>query len=79
MLIHRNRRNVMRTGFTNQKCPKCGGNIYLDREYSLEGSFVIWYEQESYLQCGYTCYPKPDTALMEEFKVIPAAKELAVV
>jgi len=69
----------MRTGFTNQKCPRCGGNIFVDREYSLEGSFVIWYEQESCLQCDYICYPKPDTALMEEFQVTEATKELVTV
>ena len=64
----------MRTGFTNQKCPKCGGNIFVDREYSLEGN----YEQESCLQCGYICYPKPDTASMEEFAA-KATKELVTV
>ena len=79
MFIHGNRRNVMRTGYTNQKCPKCSGNIFVDREYSFDGSFFIWYEQGSCLQCGYVCYPEADTASMEESKVMPAAKELAVV
>ena len=69
----------MRTGFTNQKCPKCGGNIYLDREYSLEGNFVTWYEQENCLQCGYTCYLKPDTALMEELQAVKSTKGLVTV
>ena len=69
----------MRTGFTTQKCPKCGGNIFVGRECYFEGNFVVWFEQESCLQCGYTCYLKPGAASMEEFKVIPAAKELAVV
>ena len=66
-------------GFTNQKCPKCGGNIFVDREYSLEGSFVVWFEQENCLQCGYTCYPKPDAALTEEFQAVKATKELVTV
>ena len=37
----------MREGFSQKRCPKCGGNVYLDRD--LYG----WYEQ--CLQCGYTC------------------------
>ncbi|RLC63951.1 MAG: hypothetical protein DRI01_04280 [Chloroflexi bacterium] len=36
----------MREGFTQKRCPKCGGNIFLDRD--LYG----WYEQ--CLQCSYT-------------------------
>jgi len=69
----------MRTGFTSQKCPKCGGNIFIDREYSLEGSFVAWFEQESCLQCGYTCYPKADIAPMEGLQVTKATKKLITV
>ena len=30
---------------TNGRCPKCGGNLYLDRDYNG------WYEQ--CLQCAY--------------------------
>jgi len=30
---------------TNGRCPKCGGNLYLDRDYNG------WYEQ--CLQCGF--------------------------
>jgi len=37
----------MRGRFTQKRCPKCGGNIFLDRD--LYG----WYEK--CLQCGYTC------------------------
>ncbi len=36
----------MREGFTRKRCPKCGGNVYLDRD------FYGWYER--CLQCGYT-------------------------
>jgi len=79
MLIHRNRRNAMRTGFTNQKCPKCGGNIFVGRECYFEGNFIVWFEQENCLQCGYICYPKPDNASMEEFQVTKATKELVTV
>lgn len=35
----------MREGFVKKRCPKCGGNVYLDRDYHG------WYEQ--CLQCGY--------------------------
>ena len=46
----------MRKGFTGQKCPRCGGNMYLDIDYLLEGSLISWFEQESCLQCGYIKY-----------------------
>jgi len=38
----------MRSGFIKSRCPKCGGNVYLDRDY--DG----WYEQ--CLQCSCTRY-----------------------
>jgi predicted nucleic-acid-binding Zn-ribbon protein len=41
------RREMQRGGFVNRaKCPKCGGNVYLDNDY------FGWYEE--CLQCGYT-------------------------
>ena len=43
-------------GFTKQRCPKCGGNIYIDMDYYLEGSFINWCEQEHCLQCGHVIY-----------------------
>ncbi|MFH1032770.1 MAG: hypothetical protein V1767_09440 [Chloroflexota bacterium] len=37
----------MKEGFIGKRCPKCGGNIYLDRdEYG-------WYQK--CLQCGFNC------------------------
>jgi hypothetical protein len=36
----------MREGFVQKHCPKCGGNVYLDRDY------YGWYER--CLQCAYT-------------------------
>ncbi len=36
----------MREGFIQKHCPKCGGNVYLDRD------FYGWHEK--CLQCGYT-------------------------
>ncbi len=39
----------MREGLMSKKrCPKCGGNVYLLKDY------YGWYEQ--CLQCSYTCY-----------------------
>jgi len=38
----------MKGGFTQKRCPKCGGNIFLDKD--LYG----WYEQ--CLQCSHTSY-----------------------
>jgi hypothetical protein len=41
------RGKMQRGGFIQRaKCPKCGGNIYLDTD------FYGWYEE--CLQCGYT-------------------------
>lgn len=36
---------MKRGGFVPERCPKCGGNVYLERDY------YGWYEQ--CLQCGY--------------------------
>ena len=38
----------MRSGFVQKHCPRCGGNIYLDKDY------YGWYEQ--CLQCSHTRY-----------------------
>ena len=35
---------AVKQGFTNKRCPKCGGNIFLDRD------ICGWHEQ--CLQCG---------------------------
>ena len=48
----------MKQGFTNKRCPKCGGNIYLDMDYLIEGSLLSWYEQERCLQCSYISYER---------------------
>lgn len=38
---------MQRGGFVNKaRCPKCGGNVYLDNDY------FGWYEE--CLQCGFT-------------------------
>ncbi len=52
---------MKRGGFVNKaRCPKCGGNIYLDND--MEG----WYEE--CLQCGYTTElieVKPEKSLVK--------------
>ena len=45
----------MKNGLVIRKCPKCGGNLYLERDYYEEGLFIGWYEQETCLQCGFSC------------------------
>ena len=37
----------MRTGIVQKRCPRCSGNVCLDRDC------YGWYEQ--CLQCGFTC------------------------
>jgi predicted nucleic-acid-binding Zn-ribbon protein len=46
----------MKQGFTGQKCPRCGGNMYFDIDYFVEGSLISWFKQQSCLQCGYIKY-----------------------
>ncbi len=43
----------MKQAITIRKCPKCGGNLFLDHDYYIEGIVVSWYEEETCLQCGY--------------------------
>lgn len=38
----------MKEGFTGHQCPKCGGNLFLTRD------FYSWFEQ--CLQCAYIVY-----------------------
>ena len=69
----------MRRGFTNRRCPKCKGNLFIDQDgyVGSEEDYNGWYEW--CLQCGYTRYLKPATILTEEFEAIPAMKESAIV
>ena len=46
----------MTRGFTNRRCPRFGGNLYIDSSYYVEGGFMGWDEQEVCLQCGYINY-----------------------
>jgi predicted nucleic-acid-binding Zn-ribbon protein len=72
----------MKTGFTNRKCPKCGGNLYLDSDYCIEGSFISWYEEESCLQCGFVYseeLPAKAVVAATVDRVTPAVKQLVAV
>jgi hypothetical protein len=72
----------MKIGFTKRKCPKCGGNLYLDSDYCIEGSFISWYEEETCLQCGFICGaeipPKAVVAATVD-RLMPAMKQLVAV
>ena len=73
----------MKNGFTKRKCPKCGGNLYLDSDYYIEGSFISWYEEETCLQCGFTKgmeIPMPAVVTITTMgKDKPAIKQLIAV
>jgi hypothetical protein len=72
----------MKTGFTKRKCPKCGGNLYIDSDYCIEGSFISWYEEETCLQCGFICnagIPSKAAAAAKMNKAMPTMKQLVVV
>lgn len=69
----------MKFGFIGRKCPRCGGNLYLDQEFYVEGLFINWYEQEICLQCGYSCTPAvPEVVAAAAIRdnVRPAIKQL---
>jgi predicted nucleic-acid-binding Zn-ribbon protein len=52
----------MKKGTIKKRCPKCGGNMFFQRDES------IGYKSEYYqwcgwcLQCGYTLYVRPEPA-----------------
>jgi hypothetical protein len=70
----------MKTGFTKRKCPKCGGNLYLDSGYCIEGRFISWYEEETCLQCGFIyngeMLPKAFVTAIATDKAMPIMKQL---
>ena len=72
----------MKYGFVNQKCPKCGGNLYFDRDYCIEGSFISLHEEETCLQCGsmqkYLLQSKAVAAATGD-KVMPTMRQLVAV
>jgi hypothetical protein len=72
----------MKPGFTKRKCPKCGGNLYFDRDYCIEGIFISWYEEETCLQCGFICgtqIPLKPVGGATTDRAIPAIKQLVAV
>ncbi len=64
----------MTRGFTNRRCPKCNGNIFVEQGNNCgsEGDYHSWYEW--CLQCGYTRYLKPAPVLTEEFEVLSVGR-----
>lgn len=62
----------MKSGFTNHRCPKCGGNTYIDSDCYRDGGLVDWYDHETCLQCGYIAYNLEDP--VEATKVIGVMK-----
>jgi len=72
----------MKTGFTKRRCPKCGGNLYLDSNYCIEGSLISWYEEVICLQCGFIYsagIPSKAAAAAIMNKAMPTMKQLVVV
>lgn len=74
----------MKHGFTNQRCPKCGGNTYIDVGYYREGALFNRYEQECCLQCGYIIYDpggSPESAKVTAFagRAVSVEKEPSLV
>jgi len=69
----------MRRGFTNRRCPKCNGNIFIDQGgyTGSEEGCNEWYE--CCLQCGYTHYLEHVAVAVKKLGAIPAVKEPAVV
>ena len=50
----------MRVGFLQKRCPKCSGNVYIDKDK------FGWYEQ--CLQCGYIADLKNIIQVRKEIK-----------
>jgi hypothetical protein len=75
-------RQMMKPGFTKRRCPKCGGNLYLDNDYCIEGNFITWYQEEACFQCGFVCgteIPPESVEAATIKRVIPTIKQLVAV
>jgi hypothetical protein len=55
----------MNTWFLNQRCPKCGGNLFFQEDSYIEGDLVGFYKHESCLQCGYECHNNYNNLVIE--------------
>jgi len=66
----------MKTGFTNRKCPKCGGNLFHSEDPYIDGHLISYYEYESCLQCGYECHDSYSDLLKIEEKTTEKRREL---
>ena len=72
----------MKYGFVNQRCPKCGGNLYFDRDYYVDGGFFAWYEEGSCLQCGFIYdaeIPPKAVVVAKTDRVLPTIRQLVAV
>jgi len=65
----------MRRGFTNKRCPKCNGNLFIEEGIypELGADCHRWYEW--CLQCGYQHNLQSTTALTEELETVQATEE----
>jgi predicted nucleic-acid-binding Zn-ribbon protein len=57
---------MVRRGFSNWRCPRCNGNIFLEGNGidSIGKQSVDWIAW--CLQCGYTLYLKADTDISDK-------------
>jgi len=69
----------MRRGFTNRRCPKCNGNVFIDQDslVGFEEDYKGWYEW--CLQCGFRRDLKPADILAEIFSLTSTSQELVAV
>ena len=65
----------MRRGFTNRRCPKCSGNVFVDEDDQVNPEEGYRGLYEWCMQCGYRHYLQP-AVFVEELNVTPAMKEL---
>jgi len=69
----------MKRGLNNRRCPRCGGNLYLDSNYYVEGGFMSWDDQEVCLQCGFINYEANRSLVSKASKEVASQKELVLV
>ncbi len=65
----------MARGFTNRRCPKCNGNLFVEESVypDVGGDYQNWYEW--CLQCGYQRNLQAETALVEGSEDVEATEE----
>jgi predicted nucleic-acid-binding Zn-ribbon protein len=65
----------MKRGFTNRRCPKCGGNLFVEEGVypDIGGDYQSRYEW--CLQCGYQHTLQTKTALADESEKVVETEE----